>query len=633
MYRQCITRIVFPQKKLRKCKFQVDFFRKYALISGSSAPSNLEITNLSPDVSVPLIKRTLEKNGCSYEDGYACITTKCVNCRKDKSGTLYINKVTGFFMCLDCQDRGNWEFFAGKITTPSDKDKTTASDTKGPKKKAKKSAEPPSEGTTKWNELLLNCKSIVALNEEQLQDIFSSFKLGNFNPDILRELNALIDETSKNLYFPLTCGNKNIVGVKQLTLKNDEHCFPAKGCMGIIKYIPSKVRKKCDSAVVVLGLKDIIALSALRPNMHIIYLPHGTVMLPQEILPLLEQYKKLILWFGNDAVNLDAARMFSKKLGEQRCFLIRKADLRPHKYIKSRRSEIDIGEILSSAQPMAHQSITTFSNLREDIWSELTNVDKAQGIKWQRFPLLNEYVRGHRRGELTILTGPTGCGKTTFLSEYSLDLALQGVSTLWGSFEIRNQRLALTMLQQMVFSPLTENLEHFNTWANEFEKLPIYFLKFHGPQPVKKVMDVVEHATYVHDIQHLVIDNLQFMMGLSPGSERFMDRFYKQDLVIGAFRTFATQFNCHVTLIIHPRKEKETDELSISSIFGGAKASQEADNIFIIQKKMLQSLQVKKYLQIVKNRYSGELGLMPLNFHKASLSFAAKNVKEKEKSE
>lgn len=46
-------------------------------------------------------------------------------------------------------------------------------------------------------------------------------------------------------------------------------------------------------------------------------------MLPQEILPLLEQYKKLILWFGNDAVNLDAARMFSKKLGDQRCFLIR----------------------------------------------------------------------------------------------------------------------------------------------------------------------------------------------------------------------------------------------------------------------------------------------------------------------
>lgn len=39
-------------------------------------------------------------------------------------------------------------------------------------------------------------------------------------------------------------------------------------------------------------------------------------------------------------------------------------------------------------------------------------------------------MRGFRLGELTILTGPTGCGKTTFLSEYSLDLCEQNVLKL-----------------------------------------------------------------------------------------------------------------------------------------------------------------------------------------------------------
>lgn len=61
---------------------------------------------------------------------------------------------------------------------------------------------------------------------------------------------------------------------------------------------------------------------------------------------------------------------------------------------------------------------------------------------------------------------------------------------MWGSFEIRNQRLALTMLQQMVQCPIHENLENFNSWADEFERLPLYFLKFHGPQPIKEVMEV-----------------------------------------------------------------------------------------------------------------------------------------------
>lgn len=49
-------------------------------------------------------------------------------------------------------------------------------------------------------------------------------------------------------------------------------------------------------------------------------------------------------------------------------------------------------------------------------------------MKWKRYPSLNKILKGHRRGELTVITGPTGSGKTTFISDYSLDLAMQGVS-------------------------------------------------------------------------------------------------------------------------------------------------------------------------------------------------------------
>nr|KAG5700364.1 hypothetical protein BaRGS_029616 [Batillaria attramentaria] len=92
----------------------------------------------------------------------------------------------------------------------------------------------------------------------------------------------------------------------------------------------------------------------------------------------------------------------------------------------------------------------------------------------------------------------------------------------------------------------------------------------------------MSHAVYVHDIAHVVVDNLQFMMG-SNGD--WSDRFLKQDSFVGAFRKFATNMNCHVTLVIHPRK-------------------------------------------ITKNRFDGELGVMLLKFDKDSLSFA---VKEKPK--
>lgn len=74
-------------------------------------------------------------------------------------------------------------------------------------------------------------------------------------------------------------------------------------------------------------------------------------------------------------------------------------------------------------------------------------------------------------------------------------------------------------------------------------------------------------------------------------------------------------------------QERDSDELSTSSIFGGAKATQEADNVLIIQDKRLTAVRGKKYLQVAKNRYSGDLGIMTLDFDKAGLSYATKKKK------
>lgn len=85
------------------------------------------------------------------------------------------------------------------------------------------------------------------------------------------------------------------------------------------------------------------------------------------------------------------------------------------------------------------------------------------------------------------LTGPTGSGKTTFISEVALDLCMQGVNTLWGSFEINNVRLAKIMLTQFAMQRLEENLEQYDFWADKFEELPLYFMTFHGQQNIKYV--------------------------------------------------------------------------------------------------------------------------------------------------
>lgn len=124
------------------------------------------------------------------------------------------------------------------------------------------------------------------------------------------------------------------------------------------------------------------------------------------------------------------------------------------------------------------------------MFAEIVHSRVVAGIPWRRFPALTDLLKGHRRGELTVFTGPTGAGKTTFLSEYSLDLCAQGVRTLWGSFEIRNVRLAKIMLQQLSGIALESEPHLFDAVADDFEKLPMYFLAFHGQQNISSVLDV-----------------------------------------------------------------------------------------------------------------------------------------------
>jgi twinkle protein len=213
--------------------------------------------------------------------------------------------------------------------------------------------------------------------------------------------------------------------------------------------------------------------------------------------------------------------------------------------------------------------------------------------------------------------GPTGSGKTTFLSQLSLDLAEQHVNVLWGSFEIQNRRLIAKLLQQFARNPLPRGdptqRTKLDVIADRFEELPLYFLKFHGGSDIHAVLDAMEHAVYVYDVGHIILDNMQFMIsreaaGAAKNASSF-SKFDVQDMAVERFRKFATEHNVHVTLVVHPRKEEEDTKLNISSIYGSAKATQEADTVLILQKD-----HNRKYIEVKKNRFDGTLGHVPLHF-------------------
>jgi twinkle protein len=218
------------------------------------------------------------------------------------------------------------------------------------------------------------------------------------------------------------------------------------------------------------------------------------------------------------------------------------------------------------------------------------------------------------------------------LGQVSLDLAEQGVNILWGSFEIKNTRLMHKLLQQYMRDVLPmgladrENISEvekrqqmiaLTALADKFETLPMHFMKFHGGSDIDHVLDAMEYAAYVHDVDHIILDNMQFMISRAASANRkgnsSYDKFDMQDLAIEKFRKFATNYNVHVSLVVHPRKEDEGAKLGISSFYGSAKATQEADTVLI-----LQSDGKRKFVDVRKNRFDGTLGHVPLYFERKS---------------
>ncbi|EDV29509.1 uncharacterized protein TRIADDRAFT_18685, partial [Trichoplax adhaerens] len=350
-------------------------------------------------------------------------------------------------------------------------------------------------------------------------------------------------------------------------------------------------------------------------------LPNGNVLLPVDLVPLFEQFKRITIWLGNSVKDKRMELQFANKLQRERCYFL-PSTLKGEfpTALEALNRGVDLKKVLNSAHVVAHNRIVTFTDLRQDVYNEFANREQIIGVPWQRHPELTKILKGHRRGEMTIFTGPTGSGKTTFISEISIDLCNQGVNTLFGSFEIRNVRIMKTMMRQFSGINFEEKnkLGKFEKYATQFEKLPLYFMHFYGSQDIKRVIQTMEHAAYIFDIEHIIVDNLQFLLNVDTRDDF---AFRQQNLALSLFRRFASEKNVHVTLVVHPRKENDDTDLQMASIGGSAKASQEADNVMI-----LQNIRYKgKSIQVLKNRFDGDLGSYKIMFSKENLCMGSRS--------
>jgi twinkle protein len=149
-------------------------------------------------------------------------------------------------------------------------------------------------------------------------------------------------------------------------------------------------------------------------------LPNGCRSLPVEVLPMLERFEKIYLWMDNDAPGQEGAEKFAKKIGQNRCLIVRpdmvggeEACSSPKDANEALLKGVDMQQMLDNAKVVPHEMVLSFEDLRTSVLHEIVHPDKYVGAPAPSLPLFTSVVKGFRRGEMTVLTGPTGSGKVS----------------------------------------------------------------------------------------------------------------------------------------------------------------------------------------------------------------------------
>lgn len=182
-----------------------------------------------------------------------------------------------------------------------------------------------------------------------------------------------------------------------------------------------------------------------------------------------------------------------------------------------------------------------------------------------------------RSGELTIVAGQSGHGKSLLTGQLALEFAKKDESSCIMSFEMTPARTIDRMLSQCVGKSADTDTA---MRALSIIGKHIFVLNKVGSVSPAFVYGAIIDACKKFGCKHIFVDNLmkccdEFGDAGMNGTKRF----------VATLCELAKAFKCHIWLVHHVRKsEKETDKVDKYSIRGAAVVTDQADNIFILQR-------------------------------------------------
>ncbi len=383
------------------------------------------------------------------------------------------------------------------------------------------------------------------------------------------------------------------------------------------------------------GEIDCMSLRQYGVNANALSVPMGASNLQwiENDFERIDRYDKYYLCLDNDEAGREGVKKIIARLGREKCYIV----TLPHK---------DANDCLLKgiSQTVIHQCFKDAKSLDPE---ELKRGDEFLESLMERFYPSDDTPLGYdspwskvnqaihfRPGELSVWTGINGHGKSQFLGNLLLHWMKRGAKACVASLELEPSHFLFNLTKQAsgLALPTHGFIEAINEWFGD-DKLWIYDI--FGCSKSADILEVFKFANRKYGIDVFVIDSFSLL-------DIADDDYKSQKEFMTKLVDFKKTYQCHIHLVIHPRKGVN-EKLSPNKMDfkGSGSFTDLADNCFSVwrnkEKEIIQSaldnrdpvsadqMEVLKYpdarFTCSKQRMTGNEGIFNFWFDKESLQY------------
>jgi twinkle protein len=290
----------------------------------------------------------------------------------------------------------------------------------------------------------------------------------------------------------------------------------------------------------------------------------------------LEMFDTIYLSFDMDGKTQDSLKKTISRLGRHRCLIVNIPDKDANDALKAGRTSEEAQMWVRHATAPKLKDFVNSKDLRDRIYKQFYPDPEDRGIK---IALLTGRSKEQsfevRPGEVSIWTGISGHGKSTFLKDVFMDLIHNDQKCMIASFEMKPEKIVKTMFKSAFGREILTPSEI--DAALEQVGSQIFFCDRIGSISPKELLEMMEFAHCRHGVTQFMIDSLMRVDGLEedyPAQGDFMNK----------LSSFVKDFPSHVHIVCHPRKTSEDATPSGNDIKGSTLLRANCDNIFSVSR-------------------------------------------------